>query len=110
MICRDKIGAELQAGDFIVYGHALGRSAGLKIGRILEIKAGPPDRPYWRNEHEPAPPTWRIRVLGLDDRWGAKPSLQRLTRGTLQFPDRCCLVRGEDLPENVRLVLSEVQS
>lgn len=97
MICRDKIGQEITVGSFVVYGHALGRSAGLKIGRVLDIKSGPTDAGYWRNEHEPPPPSWRIRMVGLDDHWcyGAMP--KRLTRGTCQFPDRMCVISADAL-------------
>ena len=34
----DKTGTEIKEGDFIVYGHALGRCAGLRIGKVLAIK------------------------------------------------------------------------
>ena len=108
VICRDKLGQELEVGAFIVYGHALGRCAGLKIGRVLTIANGPSERSWWANEHEPAPPSWRIRVAGLDDHWG-EPLAERITRGTCQFPDRMCVVPRESLaPAIVALLEAEV--
>ncbi len=94
LLCRDKLGQELNVGDFIVYGHALGRCAGLKIGLITSIMDGPTDKGFWRNEHEPAPPTWRIRVSGIDDDWG---SHKRVSRGTCQFPSRMCRISRDTL-------------
>jgi hypothetical protein len=40
-IMRDKSGRELEPGDFIVYGHALGRCAGLRYGVVLEVRTAP---------------------------------------------------------------------
>ena len=60
----DKAGCDLKPGDFIVYGHALGRCAGLQYGVVLEIL--PPNRKGWTGSKSP-----RIRVQGidLDDNW-----------------------------------------
>lgn len=105
MICRDKLGNEITVGAYIVYGHALGRCAGLQIGKVLSIKAGPTDAGYWRNEHEPPPPSWRIRVVSVDDNgfYGntRKPTLNN--KGTLQFPNRILVLA--DLPEAYKQIL-----
>jgi len=68
----------------------------------------PSERSWWADEHEPAPPSWRIRVAGLDDHWG-EPLAERITRGTCQFPDRMCVVPRESLaPAIVALLEAEV--
>ena len=36
---QDILGREIKAGCIIVYGHALGRCAALKIGKVLKVKA-----------------------------------------------------------------------
>lgn len=33
----DKAGTELRPGDFIVYGHSVGRSAALRFGRVVSV-------------------------------------------------------------------------
>lgn len=33
----DKAGNELRPGDFIVYGHSVGRSAALRFGRVVSV-------------------------------------------------------------------------
>ncbi len=89
---KDKLGRTIARGDFIVYGHALGRSAGLRIGRVLEVSKAKPDRFYCTHSE------WRIRVQGVDDDWApnGEPTLCR--PGTLQYPDRAIRLRVEDVP------------
>lgn len=85
----DKLGTPILVGSFIVYGHALGRCAGLRIGRVLGIK-----------EKTHAYSTQRgaaIRVQGVNDDWG-EPTLCK--PGTLFFPSRIVVVT--DLPEKIR--------
>jgi hypothetical protein len=85
----DKLGKEITQGCYIVYGHLLGRSAGLKVGKVLAIKPAPEGR---FGEA-------RITVRGVNDGWyDEKPSLSE-NKGTLQFPDRCLVVNESDLPK-----------
>lgn len=86
---RDKLGRAFKAGDFIAYGHALGRSAGLRIGKVLDIRRvgglsyGP--------DYAVPKPVYRIAVVGADDDWDAR-ELTLCKKGTLYYPERCLLL------------------
>ena len=67
----DKIGQEVKVGDTIAYGHALGRCAALRIGKVLKI--------------ELIDSSWAIQVQGIDD---DGLGLRLCKPGALQFPDR----------------------
>lgn len=58
----DKSGRDLKAGDLIVYGHALGRCAGLQYGLVLEVLEPRTER-SWAETPDLIP---RIRVQGVD--------------------------------------------
>jgi len=88
MTPKDKLGREIVVGDFIVYGHALGRSAGLRIGKVLDVTHKP--------GRYPSDSPWRIRVQGVDDDWaraGVDRPLELCRPGTLQFPERTVVDR-----------------
>jgi len=83
---KDKTGrSEIIVGSYIVYGHALGRCAGLKFGKIVKIDRHNDEERYW--------------VLGVDDDWypGSKPELSKI--GRLQFPERIIVLSFSMLPE-----------
>lgn len=50
----DKNGTALQAGDLIIYGHALGRCAGIQYGKVLGVLPGKEDAPS------------KLKVRGVD--------------------------------------------
>lgn len=96
----DKAGQVVRVGDFILYGHALGRCAGLKWGRVLKIEQV--DQ-LWSDGG------WRISVQGIDTDWHdlevqrgtqddeadqswGKPAVCK--RGTLMFPSRIVLANA----------------
>lgn len=78
----DKIGQEVRVGDRIAYGHALGRCAGLRIGKVLGIV-----QVRWSDMYD-RKVDWSIRVQGIEDHysWTREPRLCK--PGTLQYPDR----------------------
>lgn len=93
--CLDKFRQPIVVGDIIVYGHALGRCAALKIGKVLDIRTAP----SWRTGTEGL--DWRISVQGVDDGGTYARSPAKLgKKGTLMFPDRMLVVGHEaaDLP------------
>jgi hypothetical protein len=92
---NDKAGRELRPGDLIVYGHALGRCAGLRYGRILAVQPG-----------KSSPESMRLRVQGVDDdtNWsGLGPRL--CNPGTLSFEGRVLRVEREQVPSAVLSLL-----
>jgi len=106
MIPYDKTGAPIQVGDYIAYGHALGRCAGLRIGKVLAIKSDTHENP-WRHVEET---DWKITVWGVEDDWiypGSNnvPVLCR-SKGTLQFPQR--MIKLETVPAAYHQLLKDV--
>lgn len=92
----DKAGHTVKVGDFIVYGHALGRCAALKFGKVLKIETVK----TWRDEIE-----WRIGVRGVEEqRWCGKIELSR--PGTLMFPERTILA-NDFIPQAYKDLLDE---
>jgi hypothetical protein len=77
---KDKAGREIQVGQYIVYGHALGRCAGLRYGVVLATA----------EDH--------IEIRGCDDDW----HIRLLSRNSsLRFPKRILIVTGSQLPVEI---------
>lgn len=92
----DKAGREIKPGDLIVYSAALGRSAVLQYGKVLNIKFKP-DRVLnttsleWEDAEAP-----RYRVQGVYT-WGGVATLNR--QGTLLFSDRILVLHRDQVPK-----------
>lgn len=89
----DKVGTEITAGCFIVYGHALGRSAALRFGRVEAVNVKTKKDTWDEKEHDAS----TITVLGIEDLWEDYEGKERLPqvatkRSTLLFPDRVIVV------------------
>jgi len=99
----DKCGQEIKLGCIIVYGHALGRCAALKFGKVVKVLRKIPQWVTSINDIE-----YRISVVGVEDYSWKKtgPELSRM--GTLQFPDRCVVIPDTMLPLNVKTLLDKV--
>lgn len=101
-VIKDKLGREIKPGSYVAYGHLMGRSAGLKIGKILKAKTVDPG-PMWVE----GTVGYRLRVQGVEDGWGDRPPVLSGV-GTLQFPDRVIVVNADDIPEAYRQLLEPV--
>jgi hypothetical protein len=100
MSILDKSGNEINVGDYIVYGHNLGRCAGLKFGKIMNID-------YEETGNHWQPFKFSIGVIGVDDDWNFQDA--RLSRkGTLQFPDRIIVLPFEKLPDYAKKLLKDI--
>ena len=99
MIAKDKLGRAFGTGDFIAYGHALGRCAGLRIGKVLAVRQV--DGFDWMGPRgQTTKKEWRITVVGVSDDWaGRTPELCK--KGTLQFPDRILKLDPADVPNAI---------
>lgn len=96
---KDKAGIELRPGQWIIYGHALGRCAGLQYGVVLSVK---PAKGYYHKGKD------CITVQGVDSDWeGHKPRL--LKKGTLFFSERILAVFSIQVPDEVRQLLGTVK-
>lgn len=88
---KDKCGVPLEGGDYIVYGHALGRCAGLRYGLVLEA-----------NDDS-------IKIIGYNDDWpGSKYGDHLLSKPSrLVFPGRILRIYSSQVPEHIQLALGE---
>ena len=102
MKIKDKIGQPIEINDTIAYGHALGRCAGLRIGKVLKIKT------IEKGEHSRTKEMlyeYRITVIGIDDDWSHREPELNSRKGTLQFPDRIIVLNPSVVPENYKVLL-----
>ncbi len=96
----DKIGQEIKPGVIIAYGHALGRCAGIRIGKVLKVVSK--TVPHHRPETE-----YRITVRGIEDDWKTnKPKLTE-RNGTLQFPSRIIVL--PQIPDDYHKLLDGIE-
>lgn len=94
----DKLGVPIEVGSCVIYGHAMGRSAGLRVGKVLSV--GVEEVKYGER-------TCSIRVRGIDDDWNC-PGLTKCKPGTLRFSKRILVIPSESLPEEFRKVWEEL--
>jgi hypothetical protein len=95
----DKTNREIHVGDFIVYGHALGRCAGLRIGKVLKIKE---KESCWGDKILKG---FSITVIGIDDDWADSPYMHSEPKlcshvGHLLYPNRIIVVDRRNVPQN----------
>lgn len=88
---KDKTGKqEIISGSYIVYGHALGRCAGLKFGKVIKVDE--------KN---------RYHVIGVDDDWKyQQPELSK--KGILQFEERIIVLPFDMLPDYAQKLLQDI--
>lgn len=96
---KDKLGQEIVEGDIIAYGHALGRCAGLRIGKVLAIKPTNPDAMFSGN--------CRITVIGVDDDWAHNELALCRKKGTLMFSERIIVLPRARVPGKYRVLLGD---
>jgi hypothetical protein len=99
---KDKLGKDIRVGSYIAYGHALGRCAAIKIGRVLKLTSKPEDPDYYSSPH-------RLTVVGIDDDliWADPekypPKLSKI--GTLLYPDRVLVLSPSIIPPEYKSLL-----
>jgi len=108
----DKTGRQVMPGDYIIYGRALGRCAGLQYGRVVAILPSARD-PY-------GGVYTKIRVRGVDahDNWLGYSryassykagEVELLKPGTLCYPSRVLKVEPHQIPDKIRVLLDQVE-
>ena len=102
----DKLGQEIKVGSYIVYGHALGRCAALRLGKVLRVEV-------LHETHRYNSGGDRITVQGIEDgyyqHWNdttIEPSLTSRV-GTLQFSDRTIVLDPALIPAKIKKLLDE---
>jgi hypothetical protein len=116
----DKIGQKIQRGSIIIYGHALGRSAALKIGKVMGIipKELTETKRVWRNNQavwEDTPFTaFRISVIGLeylDNEEDFNPALIPTVgkKSTLYYSSRVVGIDPACFPKSIKDVLDTIK-
>jgi len=96
-IVYDRVGQEIVPGCFIAYGHALGRCAGLRIGRVETVNFKKVDEYDWEKQKNKKVEAISITVLGIDDDSESKKPHLLEKRSTLFFPSRMVVLNS--LPE-----------
>lgn len=96
---HDKLGQEITVGCYIVYGHQLGRSAMLKVGKVLAIRIVP--KPEFGYDSG-----YRITVVGIEDYDWEKDGPKLSKKGTLQYPNRCIVLPKKMLPSKYTELLN----
>jgi hypothetical protein len=94
----DKIGQTVRVGDVIAYTHAEGRSATLRIGKVLGINEVHTKAPSWEAD-------WGIRIRGVRESKHEGPSLHS-REGTLRHPDR--IIKLPVVPDAIAKLLEGV--
>jgi len=100
----DRIGQEIKPGCIIAYGHALGRSAGLRIGKVLALKRIAPGELHSWEQYE----QFRITVWSVDDDWDHNEPKLLSKKSTIQFPDRIIVLPNDTIPEKFSKLLDTV--
>jgi len=105
MTPKDKLGQEIKVGSYIVYGHALGRCAGLRLGKVLAIN----EKKDWRWIED----RWTYTVQGVDHEWAyEKPwdfEKAQLTnrKGFLAYLTRIVVLNESQVPKEIKKLLDE---
>lgn len=96
----DKSGREISVGNYIIYGHALGRCAGLKYGKVLGFKET--EVSFWHKEK-----TVYLQIIGCSDDWNIELNSRK---SFLQFPESRVLVIEEyQMPKEVLNLLKKYE-
>ncbi len=103
MRVKDKVGNEIKVGCFIVYGHALGRCAGLRIGKVLRINMREPPKFVANQDPDPS-----FTVMSVNDMVGFPIGLMH-KKGTLYFPSRIIVLEPNQVPEAYKALLDPVE-
>lgn len=88
---KDKSGLVINVGDLIVYGHALGRCAGLQYGKVLGMAKT------------------RLAVQGVDDHWKGHAPKLNVRKGAVAYGERTLVITREQVPPAILKLLDTVQ-
>lgn len=92
----DKLKNPISVGNYIAYGHALGRCAGLRIGKVLALSM---KTDFYDRE------VFSITVWGIDDDWQSQQPTLLNTKSTLLFPSRIIVLDESQVPSAYKELL-----
>lgn len=98
----DKLGQNIEVGNYIVYGRVLGRGAGLRIGKILAIKT---KNDYTYNNINTYTTVHHFTVIGVNDGWDHHEPKLLTKKSTLLFNTRIIVLKPEMLPHKIKTLL-----
>ncbi len=98
----DKAGFELKTGDYIIFGHALGRCPGLRYGKVLAITEG-------REGYNKIIPKIKVQGVDSNDNWDTTRSPTLCRSSTLSFPSRILKIDESQMPKNVLDLLRPIK-
>lgn len=103
----DKAGKPVLSGDLIVYGHALGRCAGLRYGKVLALIPHPDkDRVYNKTGDRDC----KLRIIGVDDDWSSHKPPELLSKASVvSFGARVLKLHPDQVPLKVLELLASYQ-
>lgn len=102
MVFKDKSGREIQVGDIIAYGHALGRCAGMRYGKVLAVKMGQDLEHYDKKAA-------KLTVQGVDDDWAHNEPELLNKKSTLAFGTRILKLNRDQVSPKVLAILEKVE-
>jgi|GEM_PF-3123207 hypothetical protein len=109
MIFPDKAGVNLAPGDLIVYGHALGRCAGLRYGKVLALVAHP--KSEYNFDSKTGDRECKLRVMGADDDWSPHKPPELLSKASvISFGSRVIKLHPEQVPKPIADLLTTYRS
>ena len=104
----DIVGQRIKVGDIIAYGHALGRCAGLRIGKVLAINTFEERRYRYSTSNHEMQTCAHFTVWGVERGWGDEHATLCKTKGTLQFDDRIVVLQPSQVKNKAIVDLLEL--
>lgn len=100
----DKLGHEINAGDYIAYGSLVGNSGGLRIGKVLKTAEFTENR--WGRDTE----VQQVIVRGCDDHWTHNELSLCGKNGTLMYPaTRVVRLDPDSIPSDYYALLDPIE-
>lgn len=108
MSFTDKAGVPVEPGDFIIYGHALGRCAGLQYGKVLGYAPHP--KSDWGYNSKTGDRDCKLRIIGVDDSWSHKPPELLSKASIVCFGDRVLKLHPDQVPKPIAALLESYET
>lgn len=94
----DKFGREIVAGDYIIYGRTIGRSAELAIARVISspirIPAHTPDNSWDYDQ-------FRMEIWGTETNW--TNTIKLLSKASvLKYPHTTIVLEEQYIPQEIK--------